>query len=82
MEVNYDVTMEEVKRASSRMSEEAKMVQKFLEGKQKNMCFEYETEDEAKSKAGVVAGIVKRTNKDGEKISYGKRANKIYIMRV
>lgn len=83
MKVNYDVAVEEIKRVSGgRMSEEGKMITQFLKGKKDNMCFEYDTADEAKTKAGLVSGICKRINKDGQKISYAKRENKIYIMRV
>ena len=82
MKVNYDVKVEEIKSVSNgRTSEEFKMIEQFLKDKRKNMCFEYDTADEAKAKAGVVSGICKRFNKDEKLISYAKRDNKIYIMK-
>ena len=81
MKVSYEVTMEEIKRASTKRSEEHNMICKFLESDKNNMCFEYDSEDEAKNKAGLVSSIVKKINADEKKISYAKRNNKIYIMK-
>lgn len=81
MKVSYDVQIEESKRVG-RESEESKMIRMFLDGSQSNMCFEYDTDEEAKQKAGLISQIVKRINKEGKVVDYTKRNNKVYVLKI
>lgn len=82
MKINYDVEIEEGKRGSVVRSEEGLAILEFLKRPQKNMCFEYSDEEEAKKRAGCVSNMCKKVNQEGEmKISYTKRNNKIYVLK-
>lgn len=82
MKVNYGVEIDVAELGRKSVSEESKLITSFLETNEKNMCFEYDSDEEAKKRAACVAAQCKRVNKSGKySISYTKRGNKIYVIR-
>lgn len=82
MKVSYDVKLPE--RRSFRggiKSEETLAIEKFLEGTIQNMCFEYEQEDEAKSKLLSIQAY-RRRYKHQSKCDVYRDGKCIFIVRV
>lgn len=80
MKVSYNVEID-ARTLAGRESEESKVIKTFLAGTQPNMCLEYDTDEEAKQKAGLISQITKKLNENGKVVSYTKRNTKIYILR-
>ena len=82
MKVNYGVKIDEAVLGRNSLSEEGKLITSFLDTDQENMCFEYDSSEEAKKRVACVSAFCKRTNKIGKHfISYTKRGNKIYVIK-
>lgn len=54
MKISYDLTALPERRRAMKESEEVTAIKAFLAGKQKNMCFEYEDEKQAKRRYDTV----------------------------
>lgn len=54
MKISYDLEHLPERRNGVRESEEVTAIKAFLAGQQKNMCFEYEDEEQAKRRYGTV----------------------------
>lgn len=80
MKVSYNVEID-ARTLAGRESEESKAIKTFLAGTHPNMCLEYDTDEEAKQKAGLISQITKKLNENGKVVSYTKRNTKIYILR-
>ena len=80
MNVSYNVKLPEHK-ASGVKSDETIAIEGFLVGKMRNMCFEYETVDEARRKQGCIY-TYRRTKKHQGIYEMFRVGNKIYIVRL
>ncbi|WP_367941137.1 hypothetical protein [Enterocloster citroniae] len=80
MNVSYNVKLPDHK-ASGVKSDETIAIEGFLVGKMRNMCFEYETVDEARRKQGCIY-TYRRTKKHQEIYEMFRIENKIYIVRL
>ena len=83
MNIKYDVDIptKESCRGGREKGEEALAIEKFLTGSTTNMCFEYETKEEAKRKISTIRKY--RIRKHYEKLySVCRRGNCIYIIRM
>lgn len=80
MNISYNVYVPEVKRFGAK-SEEAKAIDAFLGMKGKrNMCLEYDTPEQAKSKAASISSR-RRSTKSMDKYDIIRSDNRIYIVR-
>ena len=77
MKVSYNVKLPDHK-AGGVKSDETIAIEGFLIGKMRNMCFEYETVDEAKRKQGCIYAY-RRSRKHQEIYEVFRIENKIYI---
>ncbi len=84
MEIKYNVQAPPKKAFGSAKSEEVKAIEDFLSsGNAKNMCFEYETAKEAKSKMSTIGSHRRKYNETAKKGYDAYRVqNRIYIVRV
>ncbi len=83
MKLKYDVKLPERKTfRGAAKSDEIIAIEGFLQMKdKKNMCFEYDTPDEAKKKLAAV-GSYRRNNKQKELYEVYRDNNCVYIVRV
>lgn len=82
MKVSYGVEIDKASVGRGTISEEGKRINEFVKTEELNMCFEYDTAEEAKKRVACVSGQCKRINESGlAQIYYAKRGNKIYILR-
>lgn len=79
MNITYNVIIPERKRIGVK-SDEVIAIEGFLAGKMKNMCFEYETTDEAKKKAASVS-CYRRKMEHQKFYDTFRIENKIYVVR-
>lgn len=80
MKIIYNVKVPERKRRYAEKSDEVLAIESFIISKSKNMCFEYETVDEAKKKYNSVRSY---RRKSGHQDIYDmfRDDNRIYIVR-
>lgn len=82
MNIRYNVQLPEKKAfRGGAKSDETIAIEAFLAGKMKNMCFEYETCDEAKRKASAVQSFRRKHNHKDIYDAY-RCENCIYIVRM
>ncbi|MFD1406529.1 hypothetical protein ACFQ5H_32085, partial [Robinsoniella peoriensis] len=79
MKINYNVELPEKRRIGAK-SDEIIALESFLITKSKNMCFEYDTIEEAKKKAPNVQGYRKKM---GHQNMYDvfRSENKLYVVK-
>lgn len=79
MKINYNVELPEKRRIGVK-SDEIIALESFLITKSKNMCFEYDTVEEAKKKAPIVQGYRKKM---GHQNMYEvfRSENKLYVVK-
>lgn len=84
MEIKYNVQAPPKRAFGSAKSEEVKAIEDFLtSGNAKNMCFEYETEQGAKTKLATVTSHKRKWNEKNTKKYDAYRVGKcIYIVRL
>ncbi len=81
MKIRYDVELPERKKTCGRRkSVETLAIEAFLEGDKANMCFEYESEEEAKKKQDAIRVNRKRKDCQGTYDLY-RVENRVYIVR-
>ena len=80
MNISYNVKLPEHK-AGGVKSDETIAIEGFLVGKMRNMCFEYETVDEARRKQGCIY-TYRRAKKHQGIYEMFRVENKIYIVRL
>lgn len=79
MKVSFDV--KEIEDVCSHVrSKEAESIIAFIDSNHKNMCFEYETIEEAKAKRSTIYHFISRRNL-GCHINLFKRGSKIYVVK-
>lgn len=80
MKISYNVKVPERKRKYAEKSDEVLAIESFILSKTKNMCFEYDTDDEAKRKYNSVRSY---RRKAGHQDIYDmfRNDNKIYIVK-
>ena len=84
MEIKYNVQAPPKKAFNcGAKSEEVKAIEDFLtSGNAKNMCFEYDTKEEAKNKLATISGHKRKYNEQHPKGYDAYRVDKcIYIIR-
>ena len=81
MKISYDLTALPERRRAMKESEEVTAIKAFLAGKQKNMCFEYEDEKQAKRRYDTVRNF-RLHNKLQEVFDLYRNGKCIYILRV
>lgn len=82
MKIRYNVTLPERKSFRGGVkSDERIAVEGFLKGNMKNMCFEYETADEAKRKLAAIQAAKRKNNEDKLYDAYRNESN-VYIIRL
>lgn len=82
MNIKYNVKLPEVNRfGCGKKSDEVLALESFLNGSMKNMCFEYDTPQEAKRKLSTVRSYRKRMHHE-ELYNVYKSQNCIYIVRL
>ncbi|MBD5087391.1 MAG: hypothetical protein HDT30_01065 [Clostridiales bacterium] len=82
MNIKYNVQLPERKsNYVGRKSDETIAIEGFLLGKMKNMCFEYDTDEEAKKKLSVVQAN-RRKNKHQKVYDVYRVKNCIYVVRL
>lgn len=85
MKVSYNVKApERTAHSWGAKSEEVKAIEDFLtSGNAKNMCFEYDTEKEAKSKSSTISSHKRKYNEKNPKGYDAYRVGKcIYVIRL
>ena len=80
MKVKYNVKLPEPRQRSGQKSDEVIALEGFLAGKMGNMCFEYETLEEAKKKMAHVRAYQKKNRHEGI-YDYYRVEKSIYIVR-
>lgn len=82
MQISYDVTLPE--RSSFRggqKSEEVAAIEAFIQGTQKNMCFTYDEDAEAKRKMSTVSSW-RRKNPQSDLVDIYRNGSRLYIIRL
>lgn len=81
MKKTYNVEIET--RNFDKRTEERMAIDEFIESANRNVCFEYDTEEEAKKGANLTSQAVKAINKKLGKdlLSYAKRKTKVYVKK-
>lgn len=83
MKITYNVKAPEKNVFRGEKSEEVRAIEDFLtSGSAKNMCFEYDTEAEAKSKSSTIASHRRKYNEKNPKGYESYRVGKcIYVIK-
>lgn len=81
MKITYNVQVPEKIRRGAHKCEEIIAIEEFLQGKEENMCFEYETQGEARQRASTICAHRKRLAKLHIYYDACQMANCIYIMK-
>ena len=81
MKISYDLAALPERSRRLKESEEVTAIKGFLAGKQKNMCFEYEDEKQAKRRYDTVRNF-RLHNKLQEVFDLYRNGKCIYILRV
>lgn len=79
MKISYNVTVPERRRIGAK-SDEMIAIEGFIIGKMKNMCFEYETIEEAKKKAASIQSTRRKMNHQNIYEAF-RNENRVYIVR-
>ncbi len=85
MQIQYNVKAPPKHTQGSAKSEEAKAIEDFLtDGNAKNMCFQYDTLKEAKSKMSTISSHRKRWNEKnpGKRYDAYRIKTAVYIVRM
>lgn len=80
MKITYDLEHLPERRNRAKESEEVTAIKAFLAGQQKNMCFEYEDEKQAKRRYDTVRNF-RLQHKLQEVFDLYRKDNCIYILR-
>lgn len=80
MKISYNVKVPERKRRYAEKSDEVLAIESFIISKSKNMCFEYETVDEAKRKYNSVRSYRRKAGHQ-EIYDMFRNENRVYIVR-
>ena len=81
MKISYDLAALPERRRAMKESEEVTAIKAFLAGKQKNMCFEYEDEKQAKRRYDTVRNF--RLHNDLKAVfDLYRHAKCIYVLRL
>ena len=80
MKITYDLEVLPERRNGARESEEVTAIKAFLAGQQKNMCFEYEDEKQAKRRYDSVRNF-RLQHKLQEVFDMYRKDSCIYILR-
>lgn len=80
MKISYNVKLPERPVTRAQKSDEVLALENFLLSKTKNMCFEYEQEDEAKRRCNTLRSY-RRKNNHQEIYDLFRIENKLYIVR-
>lgn len=81
MKISYDLTALPERRCAMKESEEVTAIKAFLAGKQKNMCFEYEDEKQAKRRYDTVRNFRLHNNLK-EVFDLYRHEKCIYVLRI
>lgn len=81
MKISYDLAALPERRRGLKESEEVTAIKAFLAGKQKNMCFEYDDEKEAKRRYDTVRNF-RLQHKLQEVFDLYRNDKCIYILRI
>lgn len=81
MQIKYNVALPERRGRQNEKSDEALAIDSFILSKTKNMCFEYDSVEEAKKKLSIVTYYKRKNNHQGIYEHY-RVENCIYIVRV
>ena len=81
MKISYDLATLPERHRAPKESEEVTAIKSFLAGKQKNMCFEYEDEKQAKRRYDPVRNF-RLHNKLQEVFDLYRNGKCIYILRL
>lgn len=79
MNISYNVYVPESRNRASK-SEEAMAIDAFMASKKYNMCFEYDTPEEAKKRAPTVRSY-RNKSKHKEDIEIIRDGNRIYVVK-
>lgn len=79
MNISYNVKIPERKRFGVK-SDEVKAFDSFMESKMKNMCIEYDSDEEAKKKAAVLQ-TYRRSLPNKDEFEVFKQDKSIYVVR-
>ena len=81
MKITYDLEVLPERRSGARESEEVTSIKIFLASTHKNMCFEYDSEKDAKRRYDTVRNF-RLQHKLQEVFDLYRRENCVYILRV
>jgi hypothetical protein len=81
MKITYDLEHLPERRNGAKESEEVIAIKVFMAGQQKNMCFEYDTPEEAKRRYDTVRNF-RLTHKLQEVFDLYRKDKCIYILRI
>ena len=81
MKITYDLEHLPERRNGAKESEEVIAIKVFMAGQQKNMCFEYDTPEEAKCRYDTVRNF-RLTHKLQEVFDLYRKDKCIYILRI
>ena len=82
MKISYDVALPERHNfKGGAMSPEAAAIEEFLKGTRKNMCFMYDTAEEAKRRLGSIQGY-RRKSKHGDLYDIYRHEAGLYVVRL
>lgn len=82
MQISYDVKLPERNSfRGGKKSEEVAAVEAFLQGTQKNMCFTYDDDTEAKRRLATLSGW-RRKYPEGDLVDIFRNGSRIYIVRL
>ena len=79
MEITYDLEFLPEKRSNTQESEEVTAIKIFLAGRQKNMCFRYDSVKQANSRATAIRAFRKRHNLL-DIFDFYRRENCVYVV--
>lgn len=81
MNITYDLETLPERRSGARESEEVTAIKAFLAGKQKNMCFEYDSDKEARRRYDSVRNF-RLKHQLQEVFDMYRKDNCIYVLRI
>lgn len=82
MQISYDVKLPERNSfLSGQKSEEVMTVEAFIQGTQKNMCFTYDEDVEAKRGLVTLFGW-RRKHPDGDLVDIFRNGSRVYVVRL